>query len=293
MQGWRSMVALALVMGLVGVEGTGQAQALPQAPTPPLPRFEYDVALKGPLLMVIGGRFASPGYHLLPPEQRDALTARIDASSQRIVVGGLTVVAPQTMQVIETKPGKANPYADLTAEERLKVLLSYFDAAQWTQAGSAQGIGLADMSEIEQALYLSLLPEQIAAQHIKIVQGDQPGLLHYIPQNDPQECDPLDVRLRLVRKVLLLFSKKNTNEFGYVSHIPLEAGDVITQFTKGGSPRGDRKPASETVLVFGVPIIRVVPNHLKPGDLDFTDPKLRQPIALDGELKTLGDLLKR
>ena len=96
------------------------------------------------------------------------------------------------MQIIETKPGPPNPYAGLKAEERLQALLSFFDTAQWAQAGSTQGIGLADMSDVERGLFLSLLPEKMTVQRTRLVAGDQPGELHYVPQGDPQTARSAD-----------------------------------------------------------------------------------------------------
>jgi hypothetical protein len=289
MQGLRSLFTVSLTLGLLGFIRGGQAQTR-QAP-PEKPHFVYDVVRQGPLLIVLGPDFE--GFSQFIPERQEETMASLDSHGKRVLVGGLTVVVPKTMQIIETKPGKADPYASLKAEERLQVLLSFFDAAQWAQAGSAQGIGLADMSDTQKSLYLSLLPEKMTVQRSRLTVGDNPEETRYEPQGAAQDSDPLETRLRLVRKIRLGFSKVNTEDFGYLSFPDDDAQEEVVQVTSGDQPRGDKHLETEESVVFGVPILRLVPNRLKPGDLDFADPKLNPLITLESDLKTLGDLMKR
>ncbi|MCW3054326.1 MAG: hypothetical protein JWN14_3496, partial [Chthonomonadales bacterium] len=293
MQRSRSVIrTFCIAISLVGFAGVGGAQQN----SPPIPlHLEYDVAKEGPLLVVLAGDWSFPDIAQLPREQQlEACAVRLDAHAKRIRVGSLTVLAPKTMRIIETKPDSPNPFADLKPEERLQVLLSFFDAAQWAQAGSVQGIGLADMNEKERPLFLSLLPEQkTGIQRTRLVAGAEPGSRRYEPLGAPQEADPPDIRLRLVRKIRYWLSKENTNDFGYTGAPEPEVGEEIGQFTSGALPRGDRNSNFDTTFAFGVPIVRTVPNRLKPSDLDFADPKLRVPVVLDENVKTLGDLLKR
>ena len=287
MQVWRSvMVTLSLVVGLAGMGRVGETQSdIPQ-------RLDYNVARQGPLLMLLPGEMGIPPQSQLTPAQQEALAAMIDSRGKRVVVGGMTVVAPKTMQVIETKPGKPDPYAGMKAEERLQALLSFFDAAQWKAAGSTQGIGLSEMSDVERGLFLSLLPEQMSVQRTRLVAGDQPGALTYVPQGNAQEVDPLATRLRLVRKVNFRFSKQGADDYSFGGMVEPGAGQEIVTLA-ASEPRGDKKPDPETIFAYGVPVVYNVPSRLKVGELNFADPKLARPITLDGDLRTLGDLLKR
>jgi hypothetical protein len=292
MQGLRFIVSLSLV---IGVAGGGMARAQEPSPpaTPKLLYSDYDVATNGPLLAVLEGGMGSLDLSRLPPEQRKMIAAWMDSRVKRVVVGSVTVVAPKTMQIIEANPGKPDPYAGLAAEERVQVLLSFFDAAQWAQAGSVQGIGLADLNDVQGALFVSLLPEKMTVQRTRLVAGEKPVEIRYEAQGAPQNIDPLTARLRLVRKVNFTFSKERTEDYGYGGQVEPAVGDEIVTLTTRDQARGDKKSESETLSAFGVPIVRMVPSRLKPGDLDFTEPKLHLSIALDGDLKTLGDLLKR
>jgi len=283
------LVTLSLVVGLAGLGKVGQAQTQANRPAQHL---DYDVARQGPMVMVIPGEMGLPAGFQLTPEQWESVAATIDARGKRVVVGGLTVVAPKTMQVIETKPGKPDPYAGMRAEERLQALLSFFDAAQWKQAGSTQGIGLSEMSEVERGLFLSLLPETMSVQRTRLVAGNEPGSLNYVPQGDAQPVDPLATRLRLVRKVNFMFSKMGADDYNFGGSAEPGAGQEIVTLA-ASEPRGDKKADPETIVAYGVPVVYSVPSRLKPGELDFADPKLARPIPLDGDLKTLGDLLKR
>ena len=162
------LVTLSLVLGLAGLGRVGQAQAQIDKPAP---RLEYDAARQGPLLMLLPVEMGAPNGSALTSAQREGMAAYIEAHGKRVVVGGLTVVAPKTMQIIETKPGKPDPYAGMRADERLQALLSFFDTAQWKQAGSTQGIGLSEMSEVERGLFLSLLPETMSVQRMRLEAG--------------------------------------------------------------------------------------------------------------------------
>ena len=293
MQRLRFLVSFFFAIAFVGLTGLGMAQAPVQNPPRKLPHLAYDVARNGPLLAVFEGGGDPNDLSQLPPEQQEAMAAWMDARGKRIVVGGVTVVAPKTMQVIETRPAKPDPYAGLKAHERLQVLLSLFDGAQWAQAGSTQGIGVSDLNDNQRALFLSLLPEKMTVERTHLVPGDKPGEMRYEPQGMPKDADPMTARLRLVRKVNFMFSRQGADDYNFSGNSDALPGDVITRLTAGDEPRGDKKPDADTIVAMGVPIVYSVPNRLKPGGLDFADPKLRVSIALDGNLKTLADLLNR
>src|SRR5207253_3032568 len=117
---------------------------------------------------------------------------KMDARGKRVVVGGLTVIAPKMMQVIETKPGKRPPFAELPADQRFLALLSFFDDAQWTKACSPQGIGLQEMNARERDLFVSLLPEKMVVQRSRVVA--ERGRTLYEDVGKAQEVEPLTAR---------------------------------------------------------------------------------------------------
>ncbi|HLK55220.1 MAG TPA: hypothetical protein VKU00_01570 [Chthonomonadaceae bacterium] len=285
-------LALSLLGAPVATIADPGRQAQPQRPPSPLDRLPDDAAKQGPLLLLIGGgRFVSA-----PPAPEDF--ASVDRLAEKlgrrvVTVGNLRVLAPTTMRIIEDRPDKPDPYAGLRADERLKVLLSLFTSDQWQLAGSAGGIGAGDMDERERALYLGLLPDKIVIQRTKLTPTDQPNVHRYESQGDPQEFDPADTRLRLVRKASFGLSKEGSNDYGYGGGINPELGEEHYILPQGGRPRGDGPVDPDVVTAFGVPILRTVPSRLKPGQLDFTSPALQASVSLDGEVKTLGELLAR
>ena len=261
------------------------------AATRPSTAIEYDAARSGSLLLVDGG---NAGSHVRASERPPTLTEFADRVGRKVVtVGGLTVLAPTTMQVIEDRPGTPDPYARLKPEERLRVLLSLFSEDQWKRAGSASGIGLEDLNDNQRQLFMGLLPMAISVQRNLLVAGNEPISIIYEPQGDPQQEDPAATHLRLNRKVSFSFSKAGTDDYGYEGGIDPGPGDKVTTLIQGRDVRGDAPDDPDTVKAFGVPIIQTVPSRLKRSQLDFAAPRLRMQIPLDGDLKTLGDLLSR
>ena len=275
----------------------GQVAAPPVRPSAPpsnpLDLIPYDAAQRGPLLLI--GESYIP--HARPNEGLPAiqtLFALAERMGRKVVpIGSLTVLAPATMRVIVDNPGKPDVYAGLRDGERFKILLSQFSTAQWELAGSARGIGLADMTDTQRGLYISLLPEKMQIQRVKLVPTDKPGQNRYDYQGTAQDADPLTARLRLVRKVDFHYFKPGANDSSVSGSVEPGAGDEITISTIGGGARGDIAPDADTVRAYGVPIVQTVPNRLKPGMLNFAAPSLQMPVALDGEMKTLGELLAR
>ena len=112
-----------------------------------------------------GGRFRprSPDAELSLDQWAEAFGRKV------VVVGSVTVLPPNTMQVIALRPGTPDPYAKLKPEERLKVLLSLFSEDQWKLAGSPSGIGRDDLNENQRLLFNGLVPEKIGLQKSLLV----------------------------------------------------------------------------------------------------------------------------
>ncbi len=123
---------IASICGSTAPVMAGQAPPQSIRPPSPLDAIEYDAARSGPLLLVAGGTV----YGRTPLYAKPVTIDQWADRNARIVVkvGGITVLAPRTMQVIEERPGTPDPYAKLKPEERLKVLLSLFTEDQWKLA---------------------------------------------------------------------------------------------------------------------------------------------------------------
>jgi hypothetical protein len=166
------------------------------------------------------------------------------------------------MQIIVERPGKADPYAALSAGERFKVLLSLFDADQWKQAGSEHGIGPEQMNDEQRALFVGLLPaDKVVVQQTKLVPTDMPNTRRYEPQGEAQEFDPSVVRLRLARKVEFSFAKVGADDYSYGGGAERGADETIPMLRGRSTPRGDVPPEPGTIMAFGVPVVKTVPSR--------------------------------
>lgn len=299
-------VVSALCLVLVGAGGVGvlplpvragQVAAPPAKVVPPasnsLDILPYDASTRGPLLLVGKPNF----FRYRSAEEMDSIktvSALAEALRLRVVpLGTLTVLAPSTMRVIVENPGKPDAYAGLRADERFKILLSQFSTAQWETAGSARGIGLADMNEAQRALFIGLLPETMSLRHVKLVPTDKPFTNRYEDQGSAQNADPLTARLRLVRKVQFHFSKTGAEDSSVRSAVEPSAGDEITLLEGSREAREDVARDAEADKAFGVSVFQTLPNRLKSGQINFDSDALRATVALDVGIKTLADLLAR
>ena len=292
------VLGFALALGAAGVlfmpASAQQAEIpAPQAAAPSiLDSIEYDAARRGPLLMLRG-----QGTRFIRPDVRanlKSLPTLAEALGVRVVpIGSITVLAPMTMRVFEEHPGKPDPLAGLSAGERLKILLSQFTPAQWQLAGSARGIGAQDLTDQQRPLFAGLLPDHIEIQQVKLERGDKPLSTVYKYQGEPQTFPPDVARLRLIRSIQIGFSKQGAEDYGYTSDVLPSIDEEHTVLRNAAQTQGDAQADPTVEKAFGVVLKRSVPSRLKPGQMDFTAPKLQAPVPLDGEIKTLGDLLAR
>ncbi len=271
------------------------AQTTPAKPPGLLDTLPYDAAKRGPLLLIE----ASDVWAVYTSAKgKTSLSALTEALGRRVVVvGGLTVIVPSTMRVLEEHPGKPNPFAGLKAHECLKVLLALLNPAQWELAGSGQGIGAGDLNDQQKALFAELLPEQLVIQRARFVPGDKPNEYRAEYQGDKQEFNPNMARLRLIRQTTFQFAREGAKDYGYrATARPADAGEEHTMSPIGGGARADKPPddsGKTDVFALGVPIIRAVPNALKRSQLNFKSAKMRAQVALNEKEEPLEDLLQR
>jgi hypothetical protein len=290
---WGGAVAISVSLVTTGMaqvpSATTAGGAKPQQPFTIPDSIVFDAARQGPLLWVLVPITWRPGLSEATPDAA-SVAAHVDKMRLRVVsTGSVTVLAPRSMYILEENPGRPDPYSGLRAEERLKVLMSWFTADQWGKAGSADGIGAADLNEQERALFYGLLPDKLVVQSAKLAPGDQPNSTRYDYQGGPQEFAPSDVHLRFVRQVHFGFLKPGTNDTAAMSSPSPQVGDEITVL-QTQQVTGDATDPN-VVKAYGVPIMTVVPSKLKTGQLDFAAPQLLTAIPIDDSSRTLGDLL--
>jgi hypothetical protein len=249
----------------------------------------WDVSRRGPLLIVNPqGTHALPSSEPLPASERAGdinlrtLAARF--GRQMMPVRSLTALIPTTMVVLNARPGRPDPYAGLQRNQKVKLLMASLTPAQWRALGSAQGLGMGDLSQEQQPLFLSLLPEPFALDNYKMQNGDK------LSQHDknvvltPQQRS--SVHLRVNRAVEMYLPRGNGN-FEFPPDLQYYALPDGTEFFTLAHVNPS-SPAS----AFGVTLRTEVPNRLKPGALAFDAPMLNVPVSLTGA-KTVGDLVQR
>ena len=138
----------------------------------------WDVSRRGPLLVVNPqGTRALPSSEPPPASERAGdvnlrtLAARF--GRQLMPAGSLTALVPITMVVLNAQPGRPNPYAGLPRSQKVKLLMASLTPAQWRTMGSPQGLGMADLTQEQQPLFLSLLPEPFALNNYKMQDGSK------------------------------------------------------------------------------------------------------------------------
>lgn len=210
-------------------------------------------------------------------------------------VGAIRVLVPQTMTVLNPPPTTpADPFAGMGAGDRMQLLVSLFEEEQWQKAGSAGGIGLADMTDAQRALFAGVLggEDRVPIETYKSAVNEQGETYLSRVKEGEQSVPVAGLRLRLSRKVSLQFKRGSDPYFGYGgwddSDSDVAAGTIVTQMDLPGRFGED---AGEAASAYGFSPIAVVPNRLKPGDLDFKALAWNTPVPLDGSLNTVGKLL--
>jgi hypothetical protein len=188
------------------------------------------------------------------------------------------------MVALSTKPGKPDFRAGLGRDKRLLHLLGALDAAQWRKLGSAEGLGIDDLSPEQRPLFLDFLPDPFGLVKKRMREGNP----REIPGEEPIAVDRSAVRMRLCRAIdLLLMGKDDERSNRSVRSLyPQPEGTELFEAARAGYE--DMSPAA----VFGRLLRRTIPSRPKPGDLPFDAPALSGSISLAGAA-TVGDLVAR
>ena len=254
-----------------------------------LPFAAWDAARQGALLAIDPQHTrVLPGQEPLPPDARPgasslrALAARY--GRQIVAAPSLTILAPVSMVVLNTRPGKPDIYAGLERWKKIHLLMGSLSPAQWQKLGSSDGLGMGDLTGEQQPLFLSLLPQPFALHSFKM---DRDVKLAQPTKNialSPEQR--AGVRLRVYQAAQHYLAQPN-GQFGFPSDLPYHALPDQTEFFTLASHNFQPRPDS-----YGVALRAEVPNRPKPGQLDFHAPGMETSVSVE-DVKTVDDLIKR
>lgn len=268
------------------------ARAQEAAPTPPRPiPSNLSLALntvrwtQGPLLVVDAER-TLPGQSrfdeesvppIFPAPEPDG-AVRLDAVApiyrrQVMRIGGLSVLAPETMAVLSADLGVPNPFGSMRPDEKFALLIASLTTAQMRKLSGPNGLGFGDLDRDQQPLFRAMLPDPFRLQRTTYGEGGAKPE----PPVTLSEAQRAAVRIAACRKLTWTFSPTTgqgvmgigvaETEPGTRWEIPFEPGEFGLRST-----------------AFGSPLVSELPNRLKQGDLAL------DAAALDGRVSTTGAL---
>lgn len=292
----------------------GPAKVRAQAPPPkpaPAPTLAAALASARPVsdtvvLAVDAAQVALP-EGTAPPEGEPRVEAIAQAYGRTAkVFGAVTAVAPPTMTLLNPDPHDPNIYLGMEPSDVFTLLAASLDDAQWQALTGTLGLGFPDLgSDDQRQLFTALFPGG------KLVV--QPSLRVTPALVDEMFAAMAEGNMEKARKDFEERQRQGRRDLtGELPGARLRLGqDVRLSLPTAGKPdrtqllgpemMPNAPPADEIVRdeqfkpkdeLFGVPVRATVPVALKDGDLDFSSPAFKAPIALGG-LRTVGDLVAR
>jgi hypothetical protein len=272
-------------------------------------------------VMTANGTSSRGGTPPVRPDAEPALAPRRDGTlalrdvaaffgRKLVPAGSVSVLAPDTMVVLNPRPGKPDLFAGLSREERLRMLLASLSPAEWRRLGDPNGLGAGDLATpAQRRLFLSLLPDPLTVQK-RFVPGhantpdDERG---YGPNHrdfGPTQASRVTlspgqraaVRLAFVRRATVYVplppdpAHANTYRFRVVepwSRQRSDEGSFLEIATNFADAFRDGRTRTEA---YGVVLRDEVPSRAKPGDLPFDSARLNPMISLESG-NTVGDLV--
>lgn len=251
-----------------------------------------------------GGLRSSLGRPPVLASGRDGALALRDVADffdRRIAsAGSVSVLAPTTMIVLNTRPGKPDLFAGLSRTDKLRMLFAGLTPAQWRRLGGEGGLGAGDLSTpAQRSLFLSLLPDTVRVQR-RVMTADARGNRYGRPDGEPVLLTPgqrAGVRLALARRATLYVplpsgpsDQPNTWRFRSVEtgSEPMPEGATYLELASENPLQSGRTHTDS----FGVTLRDEVPARAKPGDLAFESARLNALVAL-ADAQTVGDLVRR
>jgi hypothetical protein len=197
--------------------------------------------------------------------------------------GALTVIAPTEMVQLVDKPNQPpNFYDGLPASLKVKYLLATLSADQWAKLGK-DGLGVSDLMGEQRAVFLSLLPEPFRYTNQPLDDrgyGKAGGASVTLNPQDRQQ-----VKLRVFQQLSMMLP--------LVDEPRSYTGADFSRWP--GQPNGhklSRDTAGDNRTLYGVSFRSVVPNKLKPADLNYRLPALAAAVSLQ-QAATVQDLISR
>jgi hypothetical protein len=267
------------------VQGT-LLMVAPQIITPPKPdqqteNEDDEAEVKKPLPAPIPPGLVSGVYRT--PELLDYFGCR------QVRLRGLTVFAPSTMVVLNTKLGKPDLYEKLGMEKRLQFLQATLTLEQWKQIGSPQGIGRGDLQGEQRELFDNLFPisfgYQIGTVGSILEESGETRVTKKPERRMFTAAQRSGIRLRMVRETLLFLPSANPGRPYNVGFLSKEAPGTPRLQVYEHFPRNPR-------AFYGQVLSETVPSRLKIGQIDFDAPALNPAVLIDGAA-TVGDLIDR
>lgn len=223
----------------------------------------------------------------LPAPRNDGLYRLNDWNdyfARRVVgVGTVSVFAPSEMTVFADRLPAPNGFTFLGGQDRLRFLEASLTPVQWRALGSAEGLGISDLSGRQRDLFLSVLPDPLVVGGAQLVFTEQ-GLEENARLTGKQREQ---VRLSLRRGLdwFLVNTKGGSSSVG-ADGFPSPMSPYRVRTLAGDE---NRNPFGGAVLG-GVLLRQTVPAKLKPGHLPFDWNALDAPLRLDA--KTVGELVE-
>ncbi|BDI29842.1 hypothetical protein CCAX7_18930 [Capsulimonas corticalis] len=222
------------------------------------------------------------------PPDPDARVPQVAAAYGEIVrdFHGVTAIAPPTMTLLNTNPGKPNPYDGMPPPDAFKLLAASLEDGQWKMLTGDQGLGLSDLTtDAQRQLFTALFPGKEATLYprkggVLVYGGEDEKTLLKLPQ-----ADALKGKLHVRRRVQISVNGGDRPESGITADAPETASGVYQMYNGDfGSNTRD--------TIYGVKLRAVVPNTLKAADLDYDASIFSAPIDLT-HVTTVGDLIAR
>ncbi len=319
----RTLIALSAVCAPVLAQN-----AAPPVPTPTrvgeakpaadsvslLDLLRYDPQAQGPLLYIGYGADSITADMRLPAGTKNRAKARkylggktptqfADLTSRRVVTAGaVTAFVPRVITVLSNPPLTGDPFADMDADERAQLLIAGFDEAQWEKAGSKTGIGMADLTDEQRALFLGPSEGESAQLVTSVYAPTKPGETRdgamMLTETKAIEIPFKSLHLRLSRSTLLSYHPVGNRDETYGGSSDGYSDEITATRPDGKRERKELRkgsrwnnPGDETKTVFGELVTHEIPNRLKMGQLDFGQPAMGAAVSIGEAQRTVGDLI--
>lgn len=265
--------------------------AAPAAPAPPTPLSTTPLSAAllravppktGVVLAVDADKLPLPPDAVLPG---DTPTIRqVGAIYGRSVIefGAVTGVVPPTITVVYAPPETPNPYDGMPPGQVMSLLAKTFTPAQWKAFLSPAGVAYTSMTgDTQAALFGALFPDG----HLKVIQDNPIG------ENDPKTKKDISGDTLTTAHLRL----------GFLVSMALQMESEPTSYRFGSSLRPANSPpryfmtngqSNAVDHELGATVRETVPNTLRAGQIDYTDPALKAAVPLAG-IKTVDDLVTR